>query len=332
MIISGKMANWHSVLQYNPITPLLSSENKAVAFFTARDFLGNVDKSPEILWDLPEVQKIVKKQQHDGSWKYPGGNKNIRSQENYDQIETYRNLGYLVEMYGFDKSSSVITRAADFLFRFQTDKGDIRGIYGNQYTPNYTAGILELLIKAGYAKDPRIERALQWLTSMRQNDGGWAIPIRTLNKSLYIITTESKTLEPDRSQPFSHLVTGVVLRAFAAHRKNRNSYEAKEAGKLLLSHLFKKDNYADRVSPDYWLRFTFPFWFTDLISAMDSLSILGFPRDEPQIEKAVQWFVSHQQINGLWKLRILKNNKYMSDFWLSVAICRIIERLYDEKM
>ncbi len=166
------MANWQAVLKYDPLMPLLSSKDAAVEFFAAGDLLGKIDKKPEVLWDLPEAQKIVKKQRHDGSWKYAGGNKNIRSIENYNQIETFRNLGYLVEMYGFNKSKPVAAKAVDFLFNFQTNEGDIRGILGNQYTPYYTSGILELLIKAGYADDYRIEKAFKWLYSIRQNDGG----------------------------------------------------------------------------------------------------------------------------------------------------------------
>lgn len=322
------MSNWRSILYYDPISPLLSAGNNAIAFFAAIDLLGHTERSMKTLWDLPEAKKIVSKQQPDGSWKYPGGNKNIRSPENYNQIETFRNVGYLVEMYGFNTANPVIAKAADFLLSFQTDAGDIRGILGTQYTPYYTAGILELLIKAGYADDYHIDKAFKWLNGMRQNDGGWAIPLRTQNKKLDIITMNSQTLEPDRSKPFSHLVTGVVLRAYAAHKTYRNSDEAKIAGTLLLSHFFKRDNYPDRSSPDFWLRFTFPFWFTDLISALDSLFKLGFKKDESRIEEAVQWFITHQQVNGLWKLKTLKNQKkYHTDLWISLAICRILKRM-----
>ena len=322
------MARWPSVLKYDPLSPLLSADNDAVTFFVARDLLGKAEQNLAALWALPEAQKIVKKQQQDGSWKYPGGNKLLRSTENYNQIETYRNLGYLVEMYGLTNKSPAITRAADFLLSFQTDDGDIRGILGNQYTPYYTAGMVELLIKAGYSHEYRIEKALRWLADMRQNDGGWAIPLRTHNQKLDVIALHTQTLEPDRSKPFSHLVTGMVLRAYAAHEAYRDSPVARKAGVLLLSSLFKKDNYPDRGNPDFWLKFTFPFWFTDLISAMDSLSLLGFSKDEPQIKKAIQWFAGNQQPNGLWKLRILKNLKYDNDLWLSLAICRILKRLY----
>ncbi len=327
--MKGKKDSWISLFTFDPRPALLSSGNKAVAYFAARDLAGSTTDNIESIWDLPEAQKIVRKQQEDGSWKYPGGNQDIRSSENYDQIETYRNLGYLVECYGFDKTNPVIPKAADFLFRFQTKAGDIRGILGNQYAPYYTAAMIELLIKAGYSNDKRVEKAFKWLEAIRQNDGGWAIPLRTRNKKPDVIAMESATIEPDRSKPFSHLATGVVLRAYAAHEHYRTTPEAQAAGKLLLNNLFKKDNYTDRGTMEYWLRFTYPFWFTDLISAMDSLSLLGFKKDEPQIEKAVEWFLTQQQDNGLWKLKTLKNKSlFQTELWLSLAICRIVKRLY----
>ncbi len=323
------MDNWNSLFTYDPIDALVSSGNKAVSFFAAKFLLDNENDNPQSLWLLPEARHIISRQQKEGSWKYPGGNTKIRTQENYDQIETYRNLGYLVESFGFDNRHPVISKAANFLFHFQKEEGDIRGILGNQYTPYYTAAIIELLIKSGYMKDERVENAFKWLNSIRQNDGGWAIPFRTLKKNLNAIAAETKTLQPNKTQPFSHLVTGVVLRAYAAHDEYRNAIEAKIAGKLLLSNFFKKDNYPDRASPDFWLKFTFPFWFTDLISALDSLSMMGFKKNEPQIETAIQWLLSQQQENGIWKLKTLKNkHDYQTDLWLSLAICRIIKRLY----
>lgn len=323
------MMKWKEIFTYDPVSALLSSGNPAIAFFTRRDLLDESDLDTELIRELPNARKIVDRQQKDGSWKYARNNAAVRSQENYDQIETFRQLGYLVESFGFDRSCPVVKKAAEFLFSFQTATGDIRGILGNQYSPYYTAAILELLIKSGYIKDERVERAFAWLRSIRQNDGGWAIPLRTVKKKLDVISMKLKPIEPDKSKPSAHLVTGVVLRAYAAHERHRYLPETREAGELLLSSLFKKDNYADRRSADYWLRFTFPFWFTDLISAMDSLSKIGFGEDDPRMNDAVEWLLLHQKENGLWKLKTLKNTKaYQTDLWLSLAICRIIKRLY----
>ncbi len=324
-----KVGGWRSITVYDPLPPLLSSENKAIAYFAARDLLHKTNSSIQILKELPEVRSIIRRQQQNGSWKYPGGNSNIRSQLSYDQIETFRNLGYLIELYGYTQKDPEIESAIEFLFQFQTEEGDIRGILGNQYAPYYTAAMIELFIKAGLVHDHRIDKAFEWLASIRQDDGGWAIPFRTRKKQLSIIKARTNPLEPDRSQPFSHLITGVVLRAYAVHPKLKHSTIALNAAELLLSNLFKDDNYPDRKDKSFWLKFTFPFWFTDLISATDSLTLLGFSAEEPQIAKAMKWFVDHQSSDGLWKLKALKNKQiFDTPLWLSLAICRIMKRGY----
>ena len=323
------MKKWFDNLKYNPINSLLGCNNEAILTFVRRDLL-NQTVSVEDLWRLAEPERVIRKQKPNGSWEYPGAKDHIRTQENYNQIETYRNLGVLVEEFGLNKKHPAIQKTAEYLFSFQSQSGDFRGIYGNQYSPNYSAGITELLVKAGYEGDRRIEKVFVWLLSVRQKDGGWAIPLRTRNYKLDVISADPNTIEPDASKPFSHVITGVVLRAFAAHPIHRNSKEAREAGKLLLSRLFHKDGYPDRAGAEYWLRFSFPFWFTDLISALDSLSLLGFSEQEPQTKKAIQWFIKNQQRTGFWELKILKGrDKNVLQLWLALAVCKIFKRFYD---
>jgi hypothetical protein len=138
-------------------------------------------------------------------------------------------------------------------------------------------------------------------------------------------------ISPDKSKPFSHCITGVVLRAFAAHPKHRKTPEAKAAAKLLASRLFQPDKYPDRKAPSFWTKFTFPFWFTDLLSALDSLSLCGLTADDPQIKAALEWLKNKQEENGLWKLSLLKA-KSIADppLWISLAICRVFKRFYKD--
>jgi hypothetical protein len=265
-------------------------------------------------------------QQPDGSWRYPGAKLNIRSQQNYNQIETYRIVGELVEKYGFTNRNHALRNAADFLFSFQTQEGDFRGIYGNQYSPNYTAAIMELLIKSGYQNDPLVEKGFRWLLSIRQNDGGWAIASRTRNVKITDFLFRAETMQPDRSKPFSHLVTGIVLRAFAAHPKYCQLDDAKVAGELLASRFFKKDSYPDRGTVAFWTEFSFPFWFTDILSSLDSLSLLGFKIEEPQIKKAIDWLINSQQESGLWNVHLVRGKDKDLNLWIAVAICRVFKR------
>jgi len=321
---------WHKHLQYDAVDALLQSGNPFIATAAKHDLLDQVVHTKD-LWTLPAPQRILNKQQPDGSWQYPGAavRTHIRSQENYDQIETYRNLGQLIELYGFTREHPAIEKAAGWLWSFQSAEGDIRGIYGDQYTPNYSAGITELLIKAGYKNDAHVRRVLDWLLSVMQNGGGWAIPIRTHGYKLDAIAMHNKVVKPDLSRPASWMVTGVVLRAFAVCPAYHNHPDVLRSRDLLLNSLFKKDRYPDRGSAEYWLRFTFPFWFTDLVSALDSLSLLGCTENDEQLLLGLDWLEQAQRPNGLWQLKILKGKSTdQLDVWLSLAICRIFKRIY----
>lgn len=142
------------------------------------------------------------------------------------------------------------------------------------------------------------------------------------------MSSENDAIEADKSKPFSHMVTGVILRAFAAHPAYRHTKEAQEAARLLIANMFKKDNYPDRAAPEFWFGFTFPFWFTDLLSALDAVSQLGFSKSEPQINKSLDWFWDKQQPNGLWQLKILKGrDKETTQLWLTLAISKVFKRL-----
>ena len=171
---------WREILSYDPLEALQNCGYGNIAYFTQKDLL-EIDPGPvQSLWEIGQAKSFTGKQAPEGYWKYPGRKEDDRFPEDYLQIETYRILGFLVEKYGFDRRSPVIRSAADFLLGCQTEVGDLRGIYGNQYSPNYSAAIFELLIKAGYGNEPRVLKGLRWLLSMKQDDGGWSIPLRTI--------------------------------------------------------------------------------------------------------------------------------------------------------
>lgn len=328
------MTEWLDRLDHDPLPFLRDSACLPVVFFTKRDLLGENAGRVQTLWASTQAERIFAKQEPDGRWEYPGGgNARIRSTEDYDQLETYRQLGLLVEEYGLNRTHPVVGKAAQFLFAHQTEEGDFRGIYGRQYSPNYTAGIMELLVKAGFGKDKRIRRGFRWLLSMRQEDGGWAIPLRTSpasSRKRWTEVLQSKPIQPDFSKPFSHLVTGVVLRALAAHESYRESREAQVAGELLSERFFKADSYIDRKAPEFWGRVSFPFWFTDVVSSLDSLSLLRLSRENSGVQNALKWLIERQEDDGSFRLKLLRTRDRNLSFWVCLAICRILKRFYGD--
>ena len=251
------------------------------------------------------MKRILKNQQPNGSWNYSNKKAILRSPTNYNQYQTYKTIAELVEFYGLNKKHEAIRNAAEYLFSFQTEEGEFRGMYGSQYSPNYSASITEFLIKAGYS-GIRIEKSLNWLLRMRQDDGGWAIPLRTRNRELEAIH-EKEIIEPDKTKPFSHLVTGIVLRPFSLMPAYRD--KVKDAGTLLADRVFTRDKYSDRMGVEYWTKFTYPYHWTDILSTIDTLTLLGI-KNHPKISEIQLWFEKRKQKNGLYEVSVMAGAKY----------------------
>jgi len=284
-----------------------------------------------MLWELPEARRLIDKQQANGSWRYPGTSGHPAGNANYDLLETYRALRILVEMYGFQHTHPALAKAAEHLFSCQTEQGDLRGILGNQYMPYYHGALLELLIKAGYEQDPRTIKGLEWLISMRQADGGWIIPMQLVPaRQKTEVFWQAVPLEPDRTRPHAHLATGMILRAFAVHPTYIQRPEIILAAERLKERLFQSDKYNDRKAPAYWLKFQFPFWWTNLVTALDSFSKLGFGRHDPAIRRGLNWFSENQSADGLWPSGYGSGRGVVrTRRWVGLAICRVIKLTFD---
>jgi hypothetical protein len=316
---------------------MLQPENDAVSYFVRRDLLEERVEPITYIWQLPEAQKILRRQRPDGSWKYPGKRTIKYPKHHYGLLETFKQFRLLVKRYELTREHPDGEKAAEFLFSCQTDEGDFRGMIGNQYATYYTGAIMAHLIKTGYEDDPRMERGFRWLLSMRQDDGGWTIPllIHSLDRETQhrLTSQHADPVEPIKSKPFSHNWTDMVLRAFAAHPKYRESKEARAAGTLLKSRFFKPDVYSSYKAASYWVRFA--FWWPNLITSLDSLSMMGFPGDDPDIKTALDWFIEHQEPDGLWKVTYVEGKNPVDNernrerrLWVSLTICRILKRFH----
>jgi hypothetical protein len=294
---------------------------------TAHQLIGEVTP-PEALWRLPGAIKLVEKQLPDGSWKYPGKTVNPESGQNYYLLETFRNLRVLVEVYAFNGEHPTLESALEYVLSCQSAEGDVRGILGNQYMPYYHGAILEPLIKAGYGEDGRVEHGLEWLIEMRQEDGGWIVPAQAISsKERTPDFWRGAPLPPDRSLPHAHMATGMALRALAAHPEYRHRPETVQAGEALKGRLFKADEYNDRKAKSYWFKFQFPFWWTNLLTALDSLFKLGFDRQEEEIDQGLRWFRENQEADGLWPTGYAKGAKAeWNRCWVGLAVCRVLKR------
>ena len=76
---------WNKQFKYDPVKPLIESNNPAVFYFTRRDLLqAKVESASDVLWSLTTPQRIINRQEPDGYWKALGKN------EDYYLVETFK--------------------------------------------------------------------------------------------------------------------------------------------------------------------------------------------------------------------------------------------------
>ena len=181
-----------------------------------------------------------------------------------------------------------------------------------------------------------IDTGLHWLISNRQDDLGWSeslISNKLSRETIYRLSSEyAEPLEPDRTKPFSHTSTGMVLRGFAAHPTYRHCAAAVTAASLMKQRFFQPDPNSSYQAASYWVRFEYPFWWNNLVSALDAISLID-PRIDAPVQGALDWLREHQQPDGLWKDTYVPGKDQphartqSTRLWVSLAICRVLKRL-----
>jgi prenyltransferase beta subunit len=322
------------VTKFNPnnaIEFLLARGNLPILYWLKKEILEvPTEREYKNLQKFASRIRILKAQKSNGGWckrRYEG---HSRWEKTYYIVETLRNLFRLYD-FACSLEEPGIQKAISFLFSTQSKEGDFRGAYFNEYSPTYHALTLEILCLCGMENDKKTQKGFRWIIKNRQDDGGWVIPYRTIDqeqlKNRYNFKAQLKLepVKPDKSRPFSHLVTGMVLRALAASPTWRKSKEAKKAGELMLSRFFKEDEYDDRRPPSFWEEISYPFWATDILSCLDSLSKLGFSMEDERIQKGLEWLMKKQTKQGYWEAGN-KKSSLEDHLWVTFAVLRVLKR------
>ena len=79
---------WRMQLRVDVIPSLLFSVSEAVVYFTNHDLLDKPMAPIEYVWQLPELQKLLRKQQSDGSWPFTGKKTAVYPPEHHNLVET----------------------------------------------------------------------------------------------------------------------------------------------------------------------------------------------------------------------------------------------------
>lgn len=292
------LSGWRARLASDPIPRLLREGAPSILARVRRDLIDDSEApNAEEIATYPEVKALLRKMEKDGSFaprapeKELGGPKFARCLATLRSLDRLADLGLRVE--GKSPVAQQLGKMGSYLLSSQESDGGLADLAlaenprGRGKTPavHFQGWALSALCRAGFEGDPRTEKGFRFLLSLRQDDGGWA---------WRGVRTDSA------ARPSSHLVTGMVLRAFASAKDRRASREARRAAELLATRFLQPDRYEDRRAPSYWEILTEPRFYTDVLDALDTITSIGLGKENSGVRTAEAYLRSRQAKDGLW--------------------------------
>ncbi len=292
------LSGWRARLASDPIPRLLREGTPSVLARVRRDLIDDSEApSADEIAKYPEVKALLRRMEDDGSFapkaaeKALGGPKFSRCLATIRALDRLADLGMRLEP--DSKVAHHLSEAAEFILASQEPGGGIGDLVlgespksrGKVVALHYHGWALAALCRSGFEGDARVEKGFRFLLSLRQDDGGWA---------WRGVRTDSA------ARPSSHLVTGMVLRAFASAKERRGSREARRAAELLATRFLQPDRYEDRKAPSHWEALSEPRFFTDALDALDTITSIGLGKENSGVRTAEAYLRSRQCVDGLW--------------------------------
>jgi hypothetical protein len=261
-----------------------------------RDLIDDSEApTSEEVWAYKEVAAVAKRIAKNGSVTPKQPEKAIGPAKFATALATLRTVDEMADL-GLRvnelPAGNALAKAAEFLLKSQGDDGALADLIlgetpsarGKTVALHFQGWALGALCRIGYDNDPRVDEGLKFLLAGRQNDGGWA---------WRGVRTDSA------ARPSSHLVTGMVLRAFAASPR-KTSREARRAAELLATRFLQPDRYPDRKAPNHWELIAEPRFYIDVLDALDSVTAVGLGKENSGVRTAEAYLRGRQMDEGLW--------------------------------
>ncbi|NIS82184.1 MAG: hypothetical protein GTO14_18700 [Anaerolineales bacterium] len=288
-----------------------------------------VSELSELCRSDPLILDLLALQETNGAWIRVGSDANLGPLKGTAIALT--RLGYL----GFGKEDPAVERGAQYLFSIQREAGDwpMPSEVGDSETyPNYsmiplqTSVPLRGLAWCGYAEDPRVVRAYEWLLSHRLSDGAWPTGIASGN---YGGVAGYRRLAHSRWGCRTN--TTEALRCLALHPHLRSGPEARQALDLLLGRETRETHTLGVEVARTLGAEPAGGWFTyharfDHALILDLCWRIGASQEDERVASLVEFVKSLRGEYGLWQC---KSHPHTSR-WVTFDLLRSLSRLDDK--
>jgi len=319
---------------------LLADPSPSLRLLVLRDLLNRLEDDGEVL-ELKQLQKedplilkFLALQDEDGSWRGGEGGGAILGDVRLT-AQALMGLGYL----GLGCEHPAVNRGAEFVFAQQQDDGswplvtqgallDGARLSDIKYhmIPVQTALPLLGLAWAGYATDPRAERAYDWLLEEQLPQGGWP---SGRHHEKYIFAAGYRRLA--HSKFGCRTNTTAAVSALALHPKRRKSEAARRGLDLLLAHEHRQAHALGfevaRIIGAERPRGGFTYFKQyDVAQMLDLSWRIGASLEDGRVASNVKFVKELQGPYGLWEYQ-----RYPEvSRWVTFDLLRSLSRLDEE--
>ena len=316
-VYDGRMTDGHDITGHDAMTWLLEG-GAAERYAALTRLLGAAPDTPEVqearraIMTEGPVPRILAEQQADGHWEGP------------DRFYTAKYRGtvwtllILAEL-GADGADARVRAGCEAILRdaqdpdsggFSTERSKrAGGGLHSMVIPCLTGNLVFSLVRLGMLDDPRVQRAVDWITSYQRFDDaegdaptGWPYDRlemcwgrHTCSMGAVKALKALAEIPPERRTPAVHATISAGAEFFLRHHVHRRSHDL------------------SRDSKPGWRRFGFPLMYqTDVLEVLWILGRLdpAYLRDE-RAREALDLVASRADAQGRWKLQQTFNDRFV---------------------
>jgi hypothetical protein len=264
---------------------VLAADEPSLIWRWLTEVEGRAPDDPDVVATRAQVptkgwaRRILDEQLPSGAWDAPG----VTARHLYvpKYIATNWRMIVLSEL-GATRADPGVARGAELMLTaFGGPEGDLGG---SRSEVCFTGNAVRLFSQLGYADDPRLTPAIDWLLEAQKDDGGW-----------HCFPSETGTLDGWEA-----------LAAFAALPASRRT-AATERAMARGAEFYLERHLLDEGPGTYdpWRRTHYPVhYYYDYLVGLDVLARLGFGRDA-RLGPALELLESRRNADGTWNLDAL---------------------------